>query len=120
MVGPQHVAFMHEWSGWARVVYLPGGLKATVRPKQAHTGMAALAPIENVMTPGPIGLSRGEWIDDKLVVKTDHLIETTLIDSAGMPHSDALKLTETLRLRSPDVLEDRMRLEDPEIFTRPW
>jgi hypothetical protein len=72
------------------------------------------------LTPGPIGLSLGKWIDDTLVIKTDHLIETTLIDSAGLPHSDALKLTETLRLRSPDVLEDRIRFEDPETFTRPW
>jgi hypothetical protein len=120
MVGPKHVAFMHEWYWWARIVYLPGGFKETVRPKQAHTGLSGLAPIENVLTPGPIGLSLGKWIDDTLVIKTDHLIETTLIDSAGLPHSDALKLTETLRLRSPDVLEDRIRFEDPETFTRPW
>ena len=71
------------------------------------------------MSARTVGLSRGEWVDDKLVVKTDHLIDTTPIDSAGLPHSDALKLTETLRLRSPDVLS-RIRFEDPATFTRPW
>ena len=120
MVGPKHVAFMHEWYGWARVVYLPGSLKELVRPKQENTGIGGLAPIQSVMTPGPVGLSRGEWVDDKLVVKTDLLIDATPIDSAGLPHSDALTLTETLRLRSPDVLEDRIRFEDPATFTRPW
>jgi hypothetical protein len=120
MVGPQHIAFMHEWSGWARVVFLPGSLTPTVGPKPASTGRGGLAAMQNVMTPGPVGLSRGEWVDDQLVVKTDLLIDSTPIDSAGLPHSDALKLTETLRLRSPDVLEDRIRFEDPATFTRPW
>ena len=120
MVGPKHIAFMHEWNGWARVVYLQGALTTTVRPKQANPGIGSLASIQNVMTPGPIGLSRGEWVDDKLVVQTDLLIDATPMDSAGLPHSDALKLTETFRLRSPDVLEDRIRFEDPETFTRPW
>ena len=120
MVGPKHIAFMHEWHWWARVVYLQGALTPTVRPTQANANIGGLAPIQSVMTPGPVGLSRGEWVDDKLVVKTDLLIDATPIDSAGLPHSDALKLTETLRLRSPDVLEDRIRFEDPATFTRPW
>jgi hypothetical protein len=125
MVGPQHIAFMHEWNWWARVIYLKGALSSSVPPlrRPAHiesTGIGILPPIENVMTLGPVGLSRGEWVGDELLVTTDHLIDTTLIDSAGLPHSDALKLTEKFRLRSPDVLEDRIRFEDPQIFTRPW
>jgi len=120
MVGPKHIAFMHEWHWWARVVYLQGSLTPTVRQQQANTNIGGLAPIQNVMTPGPVGLSRGQWVDDKLVVKTDLLIDTTPIDSAGLPHSDTLKLTETFRLRSPNVLENRIRFEDPETFTRPW
>jgi hypothetical protein len=120
MVGPKHVAFMHEWSGWARIVYLPGGFAPTIVPKPATAGRDGLAPMLNVMTPGPVGLSRGEWVDHQLVVRTNLLIDSTPIDSAGLPHSDALKLTETVRLRSPDVLEDRIRFEDPTTFTRPW
>ena len=125
LIGPRHIAFMHEWNWWARVVYLKGGLAPTVpqhaRPAPTqHTSISGLPPIENVMTPGAVGLSRGEWVADELVVKTDHLVDTALLDSAGMPHSDGLKLIETFRLRSPDVLEDRIRFEDSATFTRPW
>lgn len=120
MVGPKHVALMHEWHWWARVVYLPGGLTPTVRKTQANVNIGGLQPVLNIMTPGAVGVSRGEWVDDKLVVKTDLLNDSTPIDSAGLPHSDSLKLTETLRLRSPDVLEDRIRFDDPTTFTRPW
>ena len=124
MVGPRHIAFLHEWNWWARVVYLKGALTLSAphgRPAHIeHTSIDVLPPIENVMTPGPVGLSRGQWVGDELVVTTDHLIDTTLIDSAGLPHSDALKLTEKFRLRGPDVLEDRIRFEDPQTFTRPW
>lgn len=125
MIGPRHVAFMHEWNWWARIVYLKGGLSATVPPRSSHApteqvSIAGLPPVQNVMTPGPVGISRGEWNGGDLVVNTDHLIDTTLIDTGGIPHSDALKLTETFHLVGPDVLEDHMRLDDPQTFTHPW
>jgi hypothetical protein len=43
-----------------------------------------------------------------------------LLDGAGLPHSQALKITEHVSLRSPDVLVDRIRIEDPEVFTTSW
>lgn len=67
-----------------------------------------------------MGLSKGKWEGDTLVVETGRLSHLTLIDSAGMPHSDDFKLTERIRLRSPDVLENRIRIEDPGVFTQPW
>jgi hypothetical protein len=125
MIGPKHVAFMHEWNWWARVVYLRGALTPTAPARThevatEHHNIGGLPPVENVMTSGAVGLSRGEWHRDELVVKTDHLSDTTLIDGAGIPHSGDLKLTETLRLRDRDTLEDRIRFEDPITFTRPW
>ncbi len=102
VVRPPYVALLHEWNWWARVVYFGG----------------ALAGGDD--QPGPMGLSVGRWEGDTLVVETSHLIGSTLIDNSGLPHSDALKLTERLRLRSPDVLEDRLQFEDPQTFTQPW
>lgn len=102
VVRPPYVALLHEWNWWARVVYLDGALAGGDEQ------------------PGPMGLSVGRWEGDTLVVETSHLIDSTLIDNSGLPHSEALKLTERLRLRSSDVLEDRLRFEDPQIFTQPW
>jgi hypothetical protein len=66
-----------------------------------------------------IGVSKGQWQGDTLVVKTDNFTDQTLIDSL-VPHSDEMKLTQRLRLLDSNTLEDRIRLEDPRTFTRPW
>jgi len=70
--------------------------------------------------PEPMGAADGKWTGNVFTIRTAHLLGTTLIDSAGMPHSDGMKLTEKLRLISPDVLEDRILFDDPATFTKPW
>jgi hypothetical protein len=67
-----------------------------------------------------MGLSRGKFAEDTLFIETTGLRDTTLIDNSGLPHSDALKITETLRLKNANVLENRLRIEDPQTFTQPW
>lgn len=129
MLGAKHVAFMHEWNWWARVVYLDGaltGLNSNVpqgqRSSVPSTGAppAFGPPQPSADLPGSMGLSQGKWQGDTLVVETTHLIDSTLLDSAGLPHSDDLKLTERWRLQGPDVLENRIRIDDPAIFSQPW
>jgi hypothetical protein len=44
----------------------------------------------------------------------------TVMDSYGLPHSDDLIMTERYRLLGDNVLENRMRFEDPETFSEPW
>ena len=66
-----------------------------------------------------IGVSKGHWQGDTLVVKTDNFTDQTLIDSL-VPHSEDMKLTQQFRLLNPDTLEDRITIEDPQTFTRPW
>jgi hypothetical protein len=65
------------------------------------------------------GRSVAHWEGDTLIVETDK-IDDTLLDAAGMPHSDALKLTERYSLNKDGRLENRMRFEDPKIFREPW
>jgi hypothetical protein len=66
-----------------------------------------------------IGMSKGQWQGDTLVVKTDNFTDQTLIDSL-VPHSDEMKLTQRFRLLDSNTLEDRITIEDPRTFTRPW
>jgi hypothetical protein len=65
------------------------------------------------------GHATARWDGDTLVVKTDSFTDGRLLD-AFTPTSDKLTLTERLRLRSPKVLEDRITVSDPGIFTRRW
>ena len=66
-----------------------------------------------------IGVSKGQWQGDTLIVKTDDFTDQTLIDSL-VPHSDELKLTQRFRLLDSNTLEDHLTIEDPQTFTRPW
>jgi hypothetical protein len=65
------------------------------------------------------GRSVAHWDNDTLVIDTGQ-IDDTLLDAAGMPHSDVLKITERLRLLDDGTLQNRMRFEDPKTFAQPW
>ncbi|EIZ79589.1 hypothetical protein WSK_1822 [Novosphingobium sp. Rr 2-17] len=66
-----------------------------------------------------MGTSKGHWEGDTLVIQTSQFSDRTLLDDA-VPHGFQLKVTERVRLVAPDTLEDRIKIEDPEYFTRPW
>jgi hypothetical protein len=76
---------------------------------------------KEVPYPLSLGLSKGQWEGETLVVKTTDLsADNTLLDSAGMPRSEAMKITEKMRLLTPTTLEVRFTIDDPETFTQPW
>ncbi len=95
------MAFIHGWYRWFRVVDLSGG---SVDPPLPLT----------------MGFPVGHWEGDTLVIRTVGLIDATVLDAAGMPHSDQMTLTERLRVLDDGRLEDRLSIEDPDTFTKPW
>jgi len=57
---------------------------------------------------------------DRLHIETTKLV-AGLIDREGLPHSDALKLTEDYKLSSDgQTLSGTIRIEDPKTFSAPW
>ena len=101
VVRPKQVAFLYEWNWWARVVDMSG---------------AAL----DVISPTSMGVATGKWEGGALVIQTKGLEDTTLLDSAGAPHSEEITVTERLKLKGADLLQDRIKIDDPKTFTRPW
>jgi hypothetical protein len=95
------MAFIHGWYRWHRVVDMSGG--------------AVDPPL-----PLTMGFPKGNWEGDTLVIRTVGLIDATVLDAAGMPHSEQMTLTERLRVLDDGRLEDRLRVEDPNTFTKPW
>lgn len=71
------------------------------------------------LVPDMGGMSLGHWEGDTLVAVTTDIPDRTLLDEL-VPHSDRMKVTERLRLTSADTLENRITIEDPEYFTKPW
>ena len=68
-----------------------------------------------------LGDSIAHWDGQTLVIDTTGMKDTTLLDSAGLPHSKSLHVTERYRLLpSGSALEAQIRIEDPATFTQPW
>lgn len=78
-------------------------------------------PQPESLGPTYLGQSVGQWQGNTLVVDSQSFNDTTLLDDAGMPHSDELHIVERYTL-SPSArrLTLRIRIDDPKTFSRPW
>jgi hypothetical protein len=111
---PGVVTIRFEWNRLYRQIDM-GGLIS-----QTRVGEAGPGGIDEVALVGrAIPIAKGKWEGDTLVVTTEGFPGNTLIDDL-VPHGYDLKLTERLRLRDQDTLEDRITIEDPEYFTKAW
>jgi hypothetical protein len=68
--------------------------------------------------PGYYGRSVGRWEGDTLVVDTIAIKEA--VRYRDVPHSPQQRISERIRLATPDLMEDQVTIEDPAYLTRPW
>jgi hypothetical protein len=73
-------------------------------------------PIDEV-PPGYYGRSVGKWEGDTLVVDTVGVRES--VQYQTVPHSDQMRITERIRLLSPNILHDQITIEDPVYLEKP-
>jgi hypothetical protein len=97
---PAAVLFAYEFAGASRIV----SMDETAEP-----------PASSWM-----GLSRGRWEGDTLVVDVVGFNEDTWFDRAGNFHSDELHVVERYTRVAPDQLNYEATITDPKVFTRPW
>jgi hypothetical protein len=67
-----------------------------------------------------MGVSRGTWEGDTLVVDVVDFNDQTWFDAAGNFHSEALHVIERYTRTGPDHIGYEVTIEDPKVFTRPW
>jgi len=79
----------------------------------------ALPQSEDV-TPTYFGYSSGHWDGDVLVVESDAFVERFWFSNGGLPHTEALKLTERFSRPNFNTLKYEVRVDDPGTYTRPW
>lgn len=96
------VAFRYEFAHGFRLVPLDGSPHPTGFP---GTWM---------------GISRGRWDGDTLVVDVRNFNGDTWFDQAGNFHSDALRVVERYTLTGPDHILYEATIEDENVFTAPW
>ena len=66
------------------------------------------------------GSSSAHWDKNVLVVDTFAMNDKTWLDDSGLPHSEALRVTERYQLVDPDHLRVNVTVTDPKTFTAPW
>jgi hypothetical protein len=86
-------------------------------PRRAYLNEALPTDVD----PHYLGYSVAHWDTDTLVVESAGFDASTLLDNAGLPHSEDLHLAERYQL-SPDGkrLHLTYTVEDAKTFTKPW
>jgi hypothetical protein len=96
------VYFVHELNRLPRRAYLNEKLPTDVDPHY-------------------LGYSVAHWDGDALVIESSGFEEGTLLDATGLPHSEAMQLTERYQLdKDGKHLHARFTIEDSKTFTAPW
>jgi hypothetical protein len=67
-----------------------------------------------------MGSARGHFDGDTLVIETTNLNGKMWLDSGGNFIGRNAKVTERIRLVSPNDLDYQATIDDPETFTQPW
>jgi len=67
-----------------------------------------------------LGLAVGKWEGDTLVATSIGFNTRFWMSNGGLPHTEALKLTERFTRTSKDQLEYEVTIDDPRTYTRPW
>ena len=70
------------------------------------------------VAPGYYGRSVGHWEGDTLVIDTIG-IKPSVVGYRGMPHSPEMRVTERVRLLSPEILHDQITIDDPVVLEKP-
>jgi hypothetical protein len=67
-----------------------------------------------------LGLATGKWEGDTLVATSIGFNTRFWMSNGGLPHTEALKLTERFTRVSKDQLDYEVTIDDPRTYTRPW
>jgi hypothetical protein len=110
---PQMVTMQFEWNRLVRQIDLRQGPDKLPNPMQ-EGGLTGGGGASTMM-----GETTGHWEGNVLVAHTNKLSEKKLLD-AYLPSGEDLELTEHIRLRDANTLEDRITIQDPANFTKPW
>lgn len=99
---PQVIAMLFQWNHLYRLVYLD------------------VEHFESI-APAYFGQSVGRWEGDALIIDSNGFNAQTWLDDSGLPHSEALHVTERWSLADGGKrLESRVTIDDPQTFSKPW
>jgi hypothetical protein len=62
----------------------------------------------------------GRWEGDTLVIDTAGFNDKSWLDSAGHPHSEALRIEERFHRRDFGHMDLTLTVDDPKMYTKPF
>ena len=82
-------------------------------------------PLDNLSRPGAsakfwMGVPRGRWDGDTLVVESTNFNGKMWLDSVGNFVSENVRVVERLRLVEANTMDYEVTIDDPTVFTQPW
>jgi len=77
-------------------------------------------PVAEEVSATFLGLAVGKWEGDTLVATSTGFNTRFWMSNGGLPHTEALTLTERFKRTSKEVLEYEVTIDDPRTYTRPW
>jgi len=80
----------------------------------------ALPPNDEDRIPTYFGYSTGHCAKDTLIVESEGYNEKFWFVRGGLPHTDALHMTERFSRPDYDTLQYEATINDPKAYTRPW
>lgn len=113
---PHGVQFV-EQPEIGRVLVLLGGGDRNWRAIATDGRPAAQA---DEVVPTYYGTSVGKWDGNTLVVDSVGFNESFWFANGGLPHTEALHLTEKFTRTDRDTLRYEVTVDDPRAYTRPW
>jgi hypothetical protein len=72
------------------------------------------------LEPTYMGNAIGKFEGDALVIDTVGFNDKTWLDPMGLPHSDAMHVTERIRRVDHNTLVDEYTIDDPKAYTKSW
>jgi Family of unknown function (DUF6152) len=77
-------------------------------------------PQSEDVTPTYFGYTSGHWDGDTLIVESNAFVERFWFSNGGLPHTEALRLTEKFSRPDFNTLRYEVLVNDPGTYTRPW
>jgi hypothetical protein len=110
----------HRFAAWKRILQTPATLAILNEDLSYRVIHMDGRELEANPAPSWMGYSVGRWDGDTLVVNSVGFNDKTWLTDAGLPHTEALRMTE--RYRRPDVghLEVEVTYTDPAAYAKPW
>jgi len=116
MMTPGGVRFIHD-RNYQRMYMIFGGGNRNWRVIYMD---GREPPVADEVSATFLGLAVGKWDGDTLVSTSTGFNTRFWMSNGGLPHTEALTLTERFTRVSKEEMQYEVTIDDPRTYTRPW